>query len=251
MSPYKQSSKRTYDVNRRLKSPAKGFHRGDRKAAEIAFEARSDRSKSQDLIRLAKIAPNISVYLKQPNRFDFPEIDTPDAKLIFKHKSRREQAADLAKLAKLAPIEVWIEKTNRYDIENVDTPPRGKAVPPTEQKSAEPKTVKRFQVIKKKVAEKLKLKPAREDAEKPTRKMPSKAEIQQRAKELYMEEQAKSGLPSITPETSELRENGLLLKAQHELMRGEDSKVESQVLEYVDQLKQELEPMGFSIVPIK
>jgi hypothetical protein len=237
VSPYKnQKTKLAYS----RKKPLKGLHRGDTAAAKMLFENRSQRSQTQDLLRLAPIAPNIEVYMAAPNRYDWPGVDVPDPALIFSHKTRREQASDLAKLAGKAPLEIWIEHTNRYDFDNIDTPRGGKAVPLVEQKTAVTKTVRRFHILKKKIAE-----PAREE---PTRKMPSKAEIEQHAREIFMEEQAKTGLPSITPEVSELREAGLIQKAQAELMRSETTVADSQVEQYIHDLGAELEPLGYAIV---
>jgi hypothetical protein len=229
---------------------------GETQIARKAFEKRSTQSQVQDLIRMAPIAPTLEVYLKAPNRYDFPNVDTPDPKLIFNHKTAREQAADLAMIAPLKPIEIWIRDTAHADIEGVDTP-HAEAKKGKEKVSADTSTrtkTRRFKVVKKeekeraeKLREKAKSKPERTRKK---HKLPEKAEILQRAKEMFMENQALSGLPAITPEENELKESGLFEEARSDLMRGEESKVDSQVLQYIDQLKTELEPMGFSIVPL-
>jgi hypothetical protein len=218
----------------------------DTKIARRNFEKRSKRSQVQDLIRMAPLSPNLEVYLKAPNKYDFPNVDTLDPKLIFSHKTHRQQAADLAKLASKAPVEVWVRNTAEHDIENVDTPMHRK------KQAVLPAKTHKFRV-KRKEAEKEEL----EKAEKPKkekkpvgRKLPTKEEIFEKAKEIAMIDQVKQGIEPITPEESELKESGLFEEARAALMRGEDTIVDAQVLQYVDQLKAELEPMGFSIVPL-
>jgi hypothetical protein len=66
-----------------------------------------------------------------------------------------------------------------------------------------------------------------------------------------MQEQERHGLPAITPEESELKESGAFEEARAELMRGEKSKADAQVEQYVHDLKGELEPLGFTIVPLE
>ena len=78
-----------------------------------------------------------------------------------------------------------------------------------------------------------------------SKSLPTKSEIQQRAKENYMTEQAKAGLPSITPETEELSEGGYIQDAQHELMRGETTEWTAEQRRYLDQMASD---MGLVIV---
>jgi hypothetical protein len=231
--------------------PGKAF------AKEI-FEGRSKRSQAQDLARFATVTDDVTIWLKAPNRFDLEGIDTPSAQAIFDKRSIRQKAVDLAKRAKKTRnLELWAGNVNRYDFDKVDTP------------GAKGKRVRKFRVLPKKEAEEhakkqrldkqkeldhqfLDGKISKQEYERKRtegRKLPSSEEITQRAKEMFQEKQVKAGLPSITPEKSELSEAGLLQSAREDLMRT-GAKVDSQVLEYVHNLNSELEPMGFRVVEI-
>lgn len=211
------------------------FHRGDKNLAKVVFESRSQRSQAQDLVRLAQIAPNVQVWLKDPSRWDIPNVDTPDAQRIFEHRTTRQKAQDLARRAKKTRnIELWMGNINKMDIQGVDTPPKGKRV-------------KRFRVMEKEEGKKI-LEGKIKEKKEPTHKLPTKEEILERAQERFQEKQAKEGLPSITAEEQELKESGLFEVARSELMRGEKSKADAQIEEYVHNLNSELEPMGYTIV---
>jgi hypothetical protein len=214
-------------------SGSKGHYPGINVAREV-FEARSQRSKTQDLLKMADIAPSVTAWLKCPNRLDLPGLDTADADLVFSHRSKRSQAQDLARAARRkVPLEIWIRDTAHSDLEGVDT------------KRKEPKTVKRFKICRKDQA-----KETEKKIDPKGRKLPTKPEIIERAKEKFLEEQARMGLPTITPEEQELKEGGYFEGARAELMRGEESKVSGEVLKYIDDLRSELEPQGYTIVPI-
>jgi len=242
---YQHRREKTYQIQMRRSQGIKGLaarkkgYPGINFAREI-FEGRSERSKGQDLVRLAQIAPSVTIWLRDPSRWDLPGIDTPNAQRIFEHRSTRQKAQDLARRArKTKNIELWAGNVNRYDFDNVDTPARGKHV-------------RRFRVMEKEEAKKQELK--RSESEKAKEKkagrhLPTSEEITERATELFQEKQTKAGLPNISPEKSELAEAGLLQIAREDLMRTE-SKVDSQVLEYVHNLNSELEPMGFRVVEI-
>jgi hypothetical protein len=195
---------------------------------------------------MAPLAPSLDVYLKSPDRYDFPNVDTPDPKLIFSHKTHRQQAADLAKLATKAPVEVWIRNTAEHDVQNVDTPIHRK-------RAVLPAKTHKFKVKRK--AEKEELAEAEKPKEKKSkhrgRKLPTKEEILEKAKEISMIDQVKQGIEPITPEESELKETGLFEQARDELMRGEDTIISEDVLRYVDELKAELAPMGFTVTPLE
>jgi hypothetical protein len=192
-----------------------------------------------DLLKMADIAPSVSAWLRCPNRLDIPGLDSPDAALVFSHRSKRSQAQDLARAARRkVPVEVWIGDPSKVDLKGVDTPTSKKPKP------------RRFKVVEKSEAKKLELK--RTEAEKTETKekrhtLPTSEEITERATEMFQEKQTKAGLPNITPEKSELAEAGLLQIAREDLMRSE-SKVDSQMLQYIDDLRHELEPLGFDIV---
>ena len=247
------------------------FRKTDTQKARSNFEHRTIRSQTQDLIRIADIAPNIEAYLKAPNRFDWSNVDGPDPKLIFSHKSKREQSADLAKLATKAPIEVWIKDTSQHDIQGVDTPLKAK-----NKETLKGKIIKKFKVVKKdqveqdakeakkeaekkaaekpKEAEKAELK-TKEEANSPLiegQNMPTHDEIIAKAKELYMHDNARfPELGTNLPEESELREEGYIKRAQTELLTKEDTKATRVVMDYIGNLKNELEQIGFTIVPIE
>ena len=105
-------------------------------------------------MRFAKIADNIEAYIKTPNEFDWKGIDTPNPSLIFSHKSTREKAADLSKLAKKTNnVELWIKDTSRSDISGVDTPGKAKS-----KETLKAKVIRKFKIVKKSEAEKLKAK---------------------------------------------------------------------------------------------
>lgn len=222
------------------------FRKSDKIVAEMAFAARSKRSQSQDLIRMAPVTDNLEVWLHNPNRYDFQGVDTADPKLIFSHKSKRAQAADLAKAAKRVPLEIWIRDTAHADLEGVDT-----------KNAKQGSTVKRERVVRKfKVMPKEEAKKHDELKKAETKKteekghhLPSSEEINARAVEMFQEKQTKAGLPNVTPEKKELSEAGLLQAARQDLMTT-SAKVDSQVLEYVHNLNSELEPMGFRVVEI-
>ena len=251
-------------------TPHRPFRKTDTQKARTNFAHRTIRSQTQDLIRIASIAPNIEAYLKAPNRFDWPNVDGPDPKLIFSHKTRREQAADLSKLATKAPIEVWIKDTSQHDIENIDTPTKAK-----NKETLKGKIIRKFKVVKKDKAEqeaKAKKELEKKQLEKPKEaesielqskeensplidghKMPSKKEILERAQQLYMKDNGRFQdlVGTNLPEESELREEGYLKKAQLDLLTKEDTKASRQVMDYVGNLKNELEQIGFTVVPIE
>ena len=190
-------------------------------------------ARGQDISKQAPIAPNLEVWLRSPATLDFPGVDV---KLSANPVERRKQAEDLVQIATKKALEIEMRKPN------------------------DKKPLRRFRVVKKEEAEKLELnkKPPQEtemveqklSSEPKGRKLPTKEEILQRAKEMFMEQQARLGLPAITPEETELKEAGLFDQARADLMRGEDTKTDPQILQYIDNLKAELEPMGFSIVQL-
>lgn len=259
---YKSQSRSGYGLQRRRSSWSAGRkgrvvqrRQEETRQAQKNFESRSKKSQAQDLIKLAPLAPNIEVYLRMPDRFDWRGVDYPDPKLISSHKTKREQAADIADIAGKAPVEVWIKEKLKQDISNVEIPGD------TQQPMVSTKT-RKFKVIKKEEVEAEKerkevkteepLKPEQQPKPKERKKrtLPTKAEILARATEKYLEEQARQGLPTITPEENELKEAGLFEEARAELMRSESIEVDAMVLQYIDSLRSELEPMGFGILPL-
>jgi hypothetical protein len=265
---YHRHKEHSYDLHTRTRGVAAKGLRGHgsrygkdnipgRAFAQEIFEGRSKRSQAQDLARFATVTDDVTVWLHSPNRLDLEGIDTPSAQAIFDKRSVRQKAQDLARRAKKTKnLELWAGNVNRYDFDKIDTP------------GTKGKHVRRFRVMPKKEAEEVKKKHldkqkeldhqfldgkiSKEEYERKRtegRKLPTSEQIAQRAKEMFQEKQAKAGLPNITPEKAELAEGGLLQVAREDLMRTE-SKVDSQVLEYVHNLNSELEPMGFKVVEI-
>jgi AAA15 family ATPase/GTPase len=198
-----------------------------------------------DLAKQAQIAPNLEVWLRSPASSDFPGVDV---KLSTNPVERKKQAEDLAKIATEKKLEVEVR----------------------EPKNEKP--IRRFRILKKEEAEKLKeqkQKSKAETIEKPQKelkqkeddnsplieghKMPSKAEILEKAQQLYMADNGRFQdlVGTNLPEESELREEGYLKRAQIELMTSTDTKATRQVMDYVGTLKNDLEQIGFTIVPIE
>lgn len=195
--------------------------------AKKSFEGRSKRSQAQDLHKYAEIAPNISAYLKAPGEYDWQGIDTPD------------------KLAGLAKEKGSVEMTIK-DGSAKDKP-----------KTHRYKVVKKTEA-KKEDAEKPKELAKSEDnntiLEKPTHKLPSQKEILEKAQAMYMAENFKpkynDSAPEVLPTKGELSEEGYLQKAKLDLMTSEDTQASRQTLDYVDNLRGQLEKIGFTIEPI-
>ena len=84
------------------------------------------------------------------------------------------------------------------------------------------------------------------------RKLPSKAEILKRATELYLKGNGRFQdlLGSNPPTEGKLREEGFLNKAKLDLMRTPSGNAERQVNDYIGNLKNELEAIGFTILPL-
>jgi hypothetical protein len=245
---YKRHNQREYQIDVRRQNFRGSLHgRGGQKrypginVAKEAFEARSKRSKTQDLLKMAEIAPNVTAWLKCPNRLDLPGLDTPDATMIFARRSKRSQAQDLARAARRkVPVEVWIGDPSKVDLQGVDTPGSKKPKP------------RRFKVVEKEEGKKLELKRIEsKETEEKKHTLPSKEEILQRAQEMHKEELVREGLPALSAEESELKESGTFEEARMDLMRGERSKVDAQIEGYVHDLNSELEPMGYRVVEIE
>ncbi len=217
-------------------------------------------------MKLATIAPSLSVYLANPNRYDWPNIDTPDAALIFSHKSKRAQAEDLAKAAHREPLEVWIKDTSESDLKGIDTPGSDKTKPKTKPKTHRFKVTKKSEAEKtrketkakeiKEVRELVKSEPNVVNMIEPTsRKLPSEQEILDRAQQLYMAENFKAvhneSMPETLPTKNELAEEGYLQTAKLDLMTSENTKASRQVFDYVDSLRGELEKIGYTVIPLE
>lgn len=175
--------------------------------ASQVMQTRSPRAIQMDMKRLAKIAPSFEAWLKTPNRYDLPDIDTPDIK------------------AQAKAIKQVLEIESEPVIVITDSQQQPKA---------------EFQI-----------KPKQDVEEKRKGRTPDREAILAKAIELYQKDMALKGLPAITPEEQELKESGYWEQARDLLMYGEQRIVDAQVLAYIDSLKAELEPMGYTIVPIE
>ncbi len=197
----------------------KGKAKYDTSLAKQSFERRPKLSQKQDLHRFATIAPDIVAYLRSPAEFDWQGVDDPTS---------------LAKIAEKGSVHMVIKD--------------GKA-----------KKTHNFKVVKKteatKEPEKIELKtkdnPIKEES---SRKLPSEKEIYDRAVEMYQEENFKpkygDSAPEVNPTKGELAEEGFLQRAKLDLMTKTDTKASRDVMDYVDNVRQELEKIGFTVEPI-
>jgi hypothetical protein len=261
LSSYKGHSGSGYGGQRR--SGSSGWHRvgSNFNRAKRAFERRSKRSKFLDLVKMAEIAPDITAYIKAPNRFDYPGIDTVDPALVFEHKSNRAKAQDLAMLAtRTKDVEVWFKHTGEFDLRGIDTPVKGKKAVKVSVKTKRFKVVKKSEAAKEteKEIEKVESKVAELKKTEPSdsplvggQRLPSHAEIVAKAQELYMKENARFGEETL-PTEADLRseESDYLRRAQLLLMTSEDTLAERKVMDYVEGLRAELQKIGFDVVPL-
>ena len=207
---YKKQRKQYVQVKRRTTTTTKTLHlTGKRKSQAYAlakdltrarkkFAAMSPRSQSQDLRKLAPIAPNIQAWLHSPNHFDIPSVDTPSSK-------------NIAELAKKQDIEVWLKNgkeklgksLKRYSIKKSDI---NEVKKPTLTDTKEPKKSKEPE--KEKATN---INPVK-------RSMPSKEEIEAEAYRLYSMDNQNNENITTSPERAELAEEGYLKEAQRNLM---------------------------------
>lgn len=197
----------------------------DHKAQEN-FDNRSLRSQHLDMIRLAPFAPNIEVYLKSPNRFDWPGIDHA--------KNLTEQAKEISDI-----------KATNGDVSLV---------------VKNPEATKQFKVVEKDKAKdetEKELKRAEEQADKTTKNnLPTTEEIYAEAVRLWRKENTKpvheGFLENVAdPTREELKEEGYLNQAKLNLMTSDDTVASRQTLDYVDNVRVELEKIGFTVIPIE
>lgn len=197
--------------------------------AQKDFERRNLRARSIDLIRLAPIAPNIEAYLKSSNRYDWPGVDCIEGSLP-------EQAQEITKLANG-------KEAVELVVKNRDSP-----------------RAKQFKVVKKERAKEeteKQLKQVEEQADKTTKSnLPSSEEIYTEAVRLWRKENTKpvheGFLENVAdPTRQELKEEGYLNQAKLNLMTSDDTVAARQTLDYVDNIRVELEKIGFTVIPIE
>jgi hypothetical protein len=133
-------------------------------------------------------------------------------------------------------------------------------------KDGKAKKMHHFKVVKKTKATKEPEKP--KETEKPkelinetnnpiiesSHKLPTEKEILEKAQSLYMAENFKGkyedSAPEVLPTKSELAEEGFLQRAKLDLMTKSDTKASREVFGYIDNLRGQLEKIGFTIEPI-
>lgn len=196
--------------------------------AKRSFEKRTERAQSQDLKRIATLAPNIDVYLEHPERYDYPFVDTPE--------SQRQNLEGLCKLACNEPVEINI-------------------------KDSESRASKKLRVVRKEAVkgevekELLKLEQNALAESGPEKYLPSEMEIYEEAVRLWQKENAKPKYEGFfdnvaAPTKGELSEEGYLRKAQLNLMTKDSTQASRKVDDYLQGVRSELNRLGFDVVPI-
>ncbi|MDT8781950.1 MAG: hypothetical protein IAX22_04810 [Candidatus Bathyarchaeota archaeon] len=228
---YKARGGSGYNTQRKrsLSFKKKGKNKADQ-LAQKNFASRNLRSRSIDLIRLAPIAPNIEAYLKAPNRYDWPGVDCIEGSLP-------EQAQEISKLSK-----------NQQDVKIV-----------VKNKADDTAKPKQFKVVEKDKVQKeteKELKIIETEAKVSKRRLPTTEEIYQEAVRLWRKENTKpiheGFLENVAdPTRQELQEEGFLNQAKLNLMTSDDTEATRQTLDYVDNIRVELEKIGFTVIPIE
>lgn len=211
------------------------FKRKEKRTADYlakqSFSLRSPQAQRMDMIRLAPLAPGIEAYLRSPNRYDWPGVDGLA-------DSFPKQAEGIAKLSKEQP-----------DVELI-----------VNSQGEGPAQTKKFKVIEKDKAKEeteKELKRVEEQADKTTKtNLPSAEEIYNEAIRLWRKENTKpiheGFLEDVAdPTRQELQEEGYLNQAKLKLMTSEDTEAARQTFDYVDNIRTELEKIGFTVIPIE
>jgi len=79
-----------------------------------------------------------------------------------------------------------------------------------------------------------------------SRRLPTRREIEKRAKEMHMSRSAIHGLPAITPEHAEVKESGNYHRARMDLMRSDEGAYSGQQRQYLETMAGE---MGLKVIP--
>lgn len=220
----------------------KAFNRNVEKAKK-AFEKRSERSKTQDLVRLAEIAPSLTAYLKTPNQYDFPGVDMPKL-------SKAQQAIQMAKISLKEPSEIIVEDKSLADVSK-----QKRSFKVVKKDKVKEETEQQLSKAEEALLAELTSGPNSPLLEQPKHRMPSQQEILETAQQMWMADnnQPKFGgfLENVSaPERIELAEEGYLQRAKLALMTKSDTKNERAVLDYVQNIRVELQKIGFDVVPI-
>ena len=81
---------------------------------------------------------------------------------------------------------------------------------------------------------------------------PTRSQIQERATEIFMQEQYRSGMGSVsTPEVHELKEEGTWQTAKEELMRSNGGSIQNGNGNYLDALVNSIASFGYVAIPKK
>jgi hypothetical protein len=211
----------------------KGRPNTDTAKALRSFEHSTSKSDSKAYMKFAEVTPGIVVYLQAWR-------GSPDLQKIIQSKDDKEKAANLAGLAAqkgsahLLVKDDLAKKTNRF-----------KVLKKSEAKKEVQKELKAIEELSKNEETNPIL-----DA----RKLPTQKEILERAQQMYMHDNGRQdfqeGVGTNLPERNELQEEGYLQRAKLDLMTSEDGRASRSVMDYVDNLRQELEKIGFTVEPV-
>ena len=219
---YRGKSKGSYGNQRHGRSSWRGSGKAkhDSVLARESFESRSKRSQAQDLRMSAPIAKNIHAYLKAPTETDWLGVDSPSKLVEFAKKDSQIEIRDSK-----------TKKTHRFKI------------------------VKKAEAKKEPEKQELKAEANNPIKEESSHKLPSAKEILEKAQQLYMKDNGRmdfqEGVGTNLPERNELAEEGYLQKAKLALMTSEDTVASRQVGDYVENLRTELNKLGFEVIPME
>ena len=220
----------------------RGFSKRDTMLAKSAFSGRSEQSQRADLARQAPIAPSLEVWLHSPASWDIPGVD---AKLSTNPLHLQKQALEMSQAANKRKLELEVRQPNSK------------------------KPLRKFKIIKKEEAEKLKEQEEKAKAEgkelakaevtpiieNSSHKLPSEQEILEKAQQMYMHDNGRmdyqESVGTNLPERNELAEEGYLQKAKLALMTSQNTVASRQTFDYVEGIKNELEKIGFTVVPVE
>ncbi|RLC85158.1 MAG: hypothetical protein DRJ03_12380 [Chloroflexi bacterium] len=186
------------------------------------MEQRSLKAIKIDLAKDAKPAKTISQWLSSPNRYDLAGIDTKGAKLIIKTRNGKELKFKIKK-----------KKTKK-----------------AKKKEEKPKKLTKQEVKKQEKKKEKKTKKTKSKSKSKGR-TPKKEEILEKAREMYMKDMVKAGLPAITPEEKELIETGYFEEARRQLMQSEVTQISEEEMQYIRAMIEELEKYGYEVIPAK
>ena len=232
---------------KKKQEPPPGFSQRDMRLAEAAFSGRSSRSQDTDLAKEAPKAENLEMWLHSPASLDIPGIDSP---LSMNPKERQQQVKAIAETASKRVVEIQVKSSTKQGqkIKRFRVVPKAKAKAETEKalKEIEKKTETEIKELAKVDAPK-----AKEIAS----HLPSQEEIYAEAVKMWQLENNKGVHEGFmenvaNPTRGELQEEGLLNQAKLRLMTSQDTVASRQTMDYVENIRNELQKIGFDVVPI-